>query len=255
MNSTCHSSHLSAVSAVALASCVGLPGAVLAQQSGESGGVSASLSEKLILSEAAIKGLTESLAVANGETELFKRKYDDLNTRVEALGIASTGTGKETEALQTRLIAAVRDLRLIQKENDRAYEQLVRLTESVIDLLKTSEGINPKARLKVEEELRAAQALTSNAASPKENAAESIGLTSGTVIDYKPDLALIVANLGARQGVKNGMPFQVWRGDRQVATARIVDVRDSISGAIVQATASVSETVHSGDTLRIDTTR
>jgi hypothetical protein len=52
-----------------------------------------------------------------------------------------------------------------------------------------------------------------------------------------------------------GMPFQVWRGDEQVASARIVDVRDAISGAIVQNTATPTETVKAGDTLRVDTTR
>ena len=51
------------------------------------------------------------------------------------------------------------------------------------------------------------------------------------------------------------MPFQVWRGDRQVASVRVVDVRDSISGAIVQNTITPAESVRSGDTLRIDTTR
>lgn len=267
MYSPRHSSHLSAVSAVALASCIGLPAAVLAQgmnQTSESeGSVTASLREKLLLSEAAIKGLTESLAVANGETELFKKKYDDLNLRVEALGIAPAG--KEDETLRSRLLAAVRDLRLLQKENEAQREQSVRLTEAVIDLLKTTENIDPKTRLRVEQELRGSAALAASAVSAKNgitSAENSSGLTSGTVVDYKPDLALVIANLGARQGVKTGMPFQVWRGDKQVAFARVVDVRDSISGAIVQNTTSISassktaeEPIRVGDTFRIDTTR
>jgi hypothetical protein len=189
--------------------------------------------------------------VANGETELFKRQYDDLNTRVEAFGIAPAG--KEEEVLRDRLLAALRDMRLLQKEKDTSREQLVRLTEAVLNLLKTSDGIDAKARLRVEQELRGAAALTSSA--PSENSTSSAGLTSGTVVDYKPDLALVVANLGARQGVKTGMPFQVWRGERQVASVRVVDVRDAISGAVVQNTASASDTVKTGDTLRIDTTR
>jgi hypothetical protein len=244
------------VTAAALASLVGLPvAAALAQQVevNDNGG-SAAFREKLILSEASIKGLTESLAVANGETELFKRKYDDLNTRVEALGIAPAG--KEDETLRTRLLAAVRDMRLLQKESDATREQLVRLTEAVMDLLKTSDGVDAKSRLKVEQELRASAALTAAATSDNSSVENNTaGLTSGTVIDYKPDLALVVANLGARQGVKTGMPFQVWRGDKQVASARIVDVRDAISGAIVQNTVTPDETVKAGDTLRIDTTR
>jgi hypothetical protein len=240
------SRQLSAATAAAL---LGLPVAVaVAQQAGE--GSTATLREKLILSEAAIRGLTESLAVANGETELFKRKADDLSARAEALGIQTAGN--ETDALRTRLLAAVRDLRLLQKEKDAALEQLVALTESVMELLKTSEGIDAKSRLKVEERLRSASAFTSGQELKNVSAA---GLTSGRVVDTKPDLALIVANLGSRQGVKTGMPFQVWRGQKQIASVRVVDVRDAVSGAIVQNTVTPADTVRTGDTLIIDSTR
>jgi len=241
------------VTAVAL---LGLPvAAAVAQQNAgdpaDMNGSMASFREKLILSDAAIKGLTESLAVANGETELFKRRYEEINTRVEALGVIPSG--KETETLQTRLLAAVRDLRLLNKENDATREQLVRLSEAIFDLLKTSQSIDPKARLKVEQELRAAALLTG--ATHGAGSGNQLGLTQGTVVDVKPDLALVVANLGSRQGVKTGMPFQVWRGEKQIASVRVVDVRDAISAAIVQNSANSPETVHEGDTLRIDTTR
>lgn len=239
------SRQLSAATAAAL---LGLPvAAAVAQQAGDSG---ATLREKLVLSEAAIKGLTESLAVANGETELFKRKANDLTERVEALGIQPAGN--DVEALRTRLLAAVRDLRLVQKERDAANEQLVALTESVMDLLKSSEGIDAKARLKVEECLRSASSLINK---DETRTASAAGLTSGRVVDTKPDLALVVANIGSRQGVKTGMPFQVWRGEKQIASVRVVDVRDAVSGAIVQNTITPTESVRTGDTLRIDTTR
>jgi len=239
------SRQLSAATAAAL---LGLPvAAAVAQQAGDSG---ATLREKLVLSEAAIKGLTESLAVANGETELFKRKANNLTERVEALGIQPAGN--DVEALRARLLAAVRDLRLLQKEKDAANEQLVALTESVMDLLKSSEGIDAKSRLKVEECLRSASALVNK---DETKTASSAGLTSGRVVDTKPDLALVVANIGSRQGVKTGMPFQVWRGEKQIASVRVVDVRDAISGAIVQNTITPTESVRTGDTLRIDTTR
>ena len=242
MSSVCQL-QLTAAMAAAL---LGLPvAAAVAQQSG----TEASLRERLVLSEAAIKGLTESLAVANGEAEVFRRKSDDLNERIEALGLSAS---KGDDALRTRLLAAVRDLRLLQKENDEAKERLTALTESVMALLKTSEGINAKARLRVEENLRAANTLIGRNASGQGNPA---GLTGGRVIDVKPDLALVVSDLGSRQGVKTGMPFQVWRGDKQVASVRVVDVRDAVSGAIVQSTSATTESVRTGDTLRIDTTR
>jgi hypothetical protein len=246
-----HHRHLSAATAAAL---LGLPVAAALAQQAESGaaaggGTSSVLREKLILSEASIKALTESLAIANGEAEVFKRKSEDLNERVEALGIAPAG--KENDAVRDRLLAAVRDLRLLQKQNVAVRERLVGLSESVMQLLKTSEGIDAKSRSNVEQELRASTAVLHKS----DTAANAIGLTSGTVVDYKPDLSLVVSNLGSRQGVKTGMPFQVWRGDREIASVRVVDVRDAISGAIVQSTATPALTVQAGDTLRIDTTR
>lgn len=237
--------HFTAATAAAL---LGLPvAAAVAQQAGDG---SASIREKLILSEATIKGLTESLAVANGETELFKRKSDDLESRVAALGIAPAG--KESETLRSRLLSAVRDMRQLQQERDASREQLVRLSESVMELLKQSDGIDPKSRLAVEAELRATTALVSDKPGSSSGGAD---LTSGSVVAVKPDLSLIVANLGSRQGVKLGMPFQVWHGDRQVASVRVVDVRDAISGAVIQSTATPSDIVQNGDALRIDTTR
>lgn len=244
---TTRSRQLSAATAAAL---LGLPvAAAVAQQSGE--GTGASLREKLILSEAAIKGLTESLAVANGETELFRRKSDELALRVESLGVAPAG--KEEETLRGRLLAAVRDMRLLQKENDAVREQLAGLSEAILTLLKTSEGIDPKARLRVEESLRSTTSLLRGGKDPASD--RGLGLGNGTVVDVKPDLALVVANLGSRQGVKTGMPFQIWRGDRQIASVRVVDVRDSISGAVVQSTSTPSESVRAGDMIRIDTIR
>lgn len=236
---------LSAVTAVAL---IGLPvAAAVAQGAGQ--GTADFYRERLVLSEAAIKGLTESLAVANGETELFKRKADDISARIESLGVSLSG--KEEESLRIRLIAAVRDMRLLQKENETLREKLVTLSESVMGLLKSSEGVNADSRLKVEENLRSVSTLL-NSSKPSTT---ELGLTSGSVVDVKPDLSLVVANLGARQGVKNGMPFQVWRGDKQIASVRVVDVRDALSGAIVQNTINSTESVRAGDTLRIDTTR
>lgn len=246
MSTLRHHCQLSAVTAVAL---IGLPVASgVAQGAGQ--GTIGFYRERLVLSEAAIKGLTESLAVANGETELFKRKSDELTEKVESLGLSSSS--KDEDLLRLRLIAAVRDMRLLQNDNELVREKLVQLSESLMELLKSSEGINADARLKVEECLRNVSLLLNNKKSPSNNAA---GLTTGSVVDVKPDLSLVVANLGARQGVKNGMPFQVWRGDKQIASVRVVDVRDALSGAIVQNTINSTESVRAGDTLRIDTTR
>ena len=72
------------------------------------------------------------------------------------------------------------------------------------------------------------------------------------VVDTKEDLSLVVANIGSKHGVKVGMPFQVWRDNRRIGNVRVVDVRDRISGAIIQNLESEKETVKTGDRLRVD---
>jgi hypothetical protein len=56
------------------------------------------LARKLALADETIKSLTESLAVANGEAEEFRRIAAELKLRMEAVGIdASSGDRKKLE--------------------------------------------------------------------------------------------------------------------------------------------------------------
>ena len=81
---------------------------------------------------------------------------------------------------------------------------------------------------------------------------EPVGtLTDARVISVKDELALVVDNLGRRQGAKIGMPFQVWRDGRQIGLVRVVDVREAISGAVIQSL-DPSQKIQVGDTLRVD---
>ena len=68
----------------------------------------------------------------------------------------------------------------------------------------------------------------------------------------KQEWSLVVANVGSRHGVKLGMPFRVLREDKPLAEVRVVDVRESISGAIIQEQVSEKEAIRVGDRLRID---
>jgi hypothetical protein len=72
------------------------------------------------------------------------------------------------------------------------------------------------------------------------------------VVDVKDDLALIVANIGEKQGVRIGMPFQIWREDKRIGEVRVVDVRKTICGAVIQSLESEKEPVKTGDRLKVD---
>ncbi len=208
-----------------------------------------SLEERLVLARASIKALTEALAIANSEGEVFKRQSADLQLKLDAYGLA--GLEKEPGKLEQRLLSAVRDLRVLKKQNEDATAQIVRLSEAVQMLIKTTDGIDPQARMSVEAELRKTNEVLGSPSAAKAQSLEA-NLSDGMVVDLKEDLSLIVANIGTKHGVKVGMPFQVWRENKLIGTVRIVDARDRISGGIIQNLETEKEPVKTGDRLRVD---
>src|SRR3989454_2547802 len=103
---------------------------------------------QLSIQEESLKTLTASLAESNAEAEVFRRKYSDLELRMEALGLASAS--KDRAKLEQRLLAAVSDLRLTQKERDEFRDQLLRLNEAMLRYLKTSQSGDGQGRMDVE---------------------------------------------------------------------------------------------------------
>ena len=72
------------------------------------------------------------------------------------------------------------------------------------------------------------------------------------MLSFKEEYSLIVVSLGSRAGVKVGTPFLVTRDSKLVAKARVIDVRDRYSGAIIEQYGSPTEKVKVGDGMRVD---
>jgi hypothetical protein len=203
------------------------------------------LRRQLSLSQETVKTLTTSLAESNAEAELFRRKFADLQLRMEALGLASAS--KDRAKLEQRLLTAVSDLQLAQKEHDQYRDQMMQLSETMLRYLKTAEGGDAQARMDVEAQLRAMNALVDKSASAQP---QNGSLLDGSVISVKEEWSFVVGNFGAREGVKIGMPLRVKRGDDVVARLRVVDVRERICGAVIQE--SGKEKIKVGDRLEVD---
>ncbi|HEY1581729.1 MAG TPA: hypothetical protein VGF73_01370 [Chthoniobacterales bacterium] len=208
------------------------------------------LRKQLSLDQATQKTLTDSLVVSNEEAELFRRKYGDLQSRMDALGVESVS--QDRAKLEQRLLKAVSDLQLMHKEKEAYHEQLLKLTETMLRFVKSSQGADPQARAEVEAQLRATgQLLTAkDTALPNDEAKPD--LMDGKVLSVKEEWSLVVGNLGAREGVKIGMPLRVVRGGKTVATLRVVDVREKISGAVIQELDSEKVKIRVGDRLQVD---
>jgi hypothetical protein len=206
------------------------------------------LRRQLSIDQESLKVLTSSLAESNAAAELFRRKYSDLELRMEALGLAAAN--KDRAKLEQRLLAAVSDLQLAQKERDDYRDQMLRLNEAMLRYLKTSQGGDAQARMDVETQLRSTNELlarSNDAPDPPEP-----DLMDGSVISVKEEWSFVVGNLGEKQGVKIGMPMRVLRNDRNIATLRVVDVRQKICGAVIQEMELDKEKIRVGDRLQVD---
>ena len=209
------------------------------------------LRKQLSLDRETQKTLTDSLVVSNAEAELFRRKYSELQLRMEALGVESVG--KDRAKLEQRLLKAVSDLQLMKKEKDAYREQLLKLSETILRFREERRGAPIRRRgwkLKRRCARRTSFWLRRTGKSPSEEAAPD--LMNGRVISVKEEWSLVVGNLGAEQGVKLGMPLRVVRAGKTIATLRVVDVREKISGAVVQEMDSEKVNIKVGDRLQVD---
>src|SRR5213593_4792408 len=206
------------------------------------------LQKQLSIAQESLKALTSSLAESNADAEELRRKYSDLELRMEALGLASAN--KDRAKLEQRLLAAVSDLQLAQKERDQYRDEMLRLNEAVLCYLKTSQGGDAKARMEVEAQLRSINTLITKSTSTPD--LPEPGLMDGSVISVKEEWSFVVGNLGEKQGVKIGMPMRVMQDDRKIATLRVVDVRQKICGAVIQEMNSEKEKIRVGDHLQVD---
>jgi hypothetical protein len=179
--------------------------------------------------ETIIHLLTQNLAIARTESELFQKKWSEAQMRAQTLGV--NFADDTTTQAQRQLVESVRALYLAQAERERLVEQLQRLLQAVE---KQSDVAGELARTKallVATEQSASDG-TGKGSDGNKQAGGAIG--SATVLDVNPNLRLVVLNVGLLQGARVGMPLVVWRGDRVVAQLKIVEVRQRICGALIE---------------------
>jgi hypothetical protein len=253
----------------------------------------ARLNEQLLLARESIRSLTESLVLANSENEIIKRQAEDLQAKFDALAPGADSGGeigerllstvseltrqqKENALLLERLLALAEGVQIFLKtvetadnEEREAFEKELQTkaanssdtaaqaeAKALLDAMTRSRTTQAEARASLEMELRAADRLLGvGAADDLDAQAAGPTLTDASVVEVKPEFALVVANIGRNAGVKVGMPFQVWRDNRRVGDVRVIDVRDRLSGAVVQNLVSEEDAIKVGDRLRVDARR
>ncbi|MCF6311659.1 MAG: hypothetical protein L3J39_04330 [Verrucomicrobiales bacterium] len=194
------------------------------------------------------KALAESLAAANGQAKAQRTAYQDLLIKMEALGVDVLNV--EPQGLQQRLLKAVRATALQREENQKLAQQLMTLSEAVVGYLQNDKAaeVAPQARMLVESELQASD-VTLGLRLPKAKKAP-VNVSQAKVVSMDPEIGLIILNVGRKGGVRVGMPLEILRSDRPIGTALVVDVRDSICGAVLNELVSNSDDVKIGDRIQ-----
>lgn len=188
--------------------------------------------------------LAESTAAANAEAAEWKERYTQLRGLLDALGIAALEDSGDEKA--GRLIAALNDLRLMKEENQRLAASLNELLEASDSFSQVATPGNPDSVRQLGNAMEQAQAvLASSAAATGESARKE--LSAARVVSVKPELGVVVLDVGSRDGAKPGMPFNIFREDKPVARVLITDVRSAVSGAVVRELFSPADKPMVGD--------
>ncbi len=210
----------------------------------------AKLREKAAITQAEAAKMAESLIVAQSESEVFRRQTAELKLRIEALGLDSADGS--SAKLQERLLQIASNYRLSEEERKKLSTAMSGMLDAIGRYLKASQSKDAEARLALETQIRSAsESLGQSRPGVVEAAPVAATLTDGMIISIKDELSLVVTNIGSKQGVKVGMPFQVLRGDQLIGTVRVIDAREKIAGAVIQNLISERNTIKVGDRVKI----
>jgi chromosome segregation ATPase len=198
--------------------------------------------------------LAQSAAVSNQEALELKDRYERLRGLLEGLGIAALENNREQT--QDRLLSAVSDLRISEESRKKLAESLMEIAEASLGFAKTVQNPDAVAGDRLQKALVKAEATLAGASSrAAEITAPTADLMEARIVSLKNELGIAVIGVGARDGVKPGMPFEIYREDKPIAKVLITEVRNSVSGAVVQELASVTDPVRVGDRAKVDITR
>ncbi|MCB1233085.1 MAG: hypothetical protein KDN19_22775, partial [Verrucomicrobiae bacterium] len=182
--------------------------------------------------------LRESLAESNRVTDEVRSQYEELLLRMASFGVDLVKP--DPKSLEQRLLQAVRDRDKAETEKQELAHQLAGLSEAVVGYLQTTVSSDANAQARVQNALVSADAALGQATRP---ATEVMArpLQEGQVVSVDAEIGLVVLNVGRESGVRIGMPISVKRQGEAVVTALVVDVRDSISGALIESSTGAGD--------------
>jgi exonuclease VII small subunit len=196
-----------------------------------------------------VNDLAEALASANGDAQQARELYERLRIQMEGLGIAALD--KTDAGLQQRLLTALSDLRIMHGQNRALATALMDLSQATLDYAKAAGPVQGEPKKELDAKLAQAEQALAQLQNDAVPANES-ELLNARVVSLKEEAGVAVFNVGSRHGVRPGMPFSIYREDKPVANALVVDVRQDISGAVIGELVNKDEPVKVGDTCKVE---
>ncbi len=193
-----------------------------------------------------IKQLRESLALANADAETFRRQWQDLRLRDQALGIDALTV--DEKRLQDRVVEAIKELYQTEQERRTAVIRLQQLLDAGQEVLKGA-SVDPQRRTDYEIAVRGAQAFLDARGKPDIPVAAS--LDDGQIVHVNGELNSVILNVGADLGAKPGMPFRVLRDDQLIGEIKILQVRETVSAAVI-ASVEAGKDLKVGDRIAVE---
>ena len=198
-----------------------------------------------------LTALEESLSAANNEAIFQRDAYEKLRTQTEGLGIASLNSSNFE--LQQKLLSALSDLRILDRQKRSLTEAIILLSESAVAYAKDAPTASEEQKQNLNRSLTVVE--KSVAGSETKSASQNIDLQNVSVVSLKSELSIAILNAGSKQGVHPGMPFAIFRQDRAIGRAMAIDVRPNICGAVIQDVMSQNEPVKVGDVGKVEATK
>ncbi len=194
--------------------------------------------------------LAQSAAAANAESTELKDRYEKLRGLLEGLGLSALENSKDQT--QERLLAALSDLRIMKEQGDQLAESLMELAEASMGLMKDARNADPATADRLNKAITKADSALVKVGGVQTDGQPASDMHNVRVVSLKNEFGIAVLSIGAKDGVKPGMPFEIFREDKPIAKILVTDVRNSVCGAVVQELASAADPVRVGDRGRVD---
>ncbi len=190
------------------------------------------LRDELVRSEAQRKALVAKLAGAVQVSEEQLAQSRETQLKLQAFGVDLFT--QDEKSIQQRLLKAVRDLDIAEQELDRRKIVIRELSETFLSFLNETDGVDQEKKVKALAAIdRAGDALTP-LADDKEYAEPLTSLDGSEIVSLDPEIGLVVIDAGRASGLRVGTPIAIMKEGQPIFSAMVVDVRDTIAGAVLQ---------------------